>query len=68
MPQISTKDFGILSLTKNAKINNNMTGYRLVSRCVISTPLDVQRVYRFRTLHIAPKMSSFSFKYVIIAS
>ena len=45
MPQISTKDAGILQLTKNAEINN-IAGYHLVSRRVISTPLDVQHVYR----------------------
>ena len=46
MPQISTEDSEILWLTKNAKTNNNIAGYHLVSRRVISTPLDVQRVYR----------------------
>ena len=39
MPQISTKDSDILfQLTKNAKTNNNIVCYHLVSRCVISTP------------------------------
>ena len=46
MPQISTKDSVILQLTKNVQTNNNIAGYHLVSRRVISTPLDVQRVYR----------------------
>ena len=45
MPQISTKDSGILYLTKNAKTNNNVAGYHLVSGHVISTPSDVQHVY-----------------------
>ena len=46
MPQISTKDSGILQLTKNAKTNNNIAGHHVVSRRVISTSSDVQRVYR----------------------
>ena len=46
MPQISTKDSGILQLTKNAKTNNNIAGYHLVSRRVISATSDVQCVYR----------------------
>ena len=46
MPQFSTKDSGILQLTKNVQTNNNMAGYHLVSCRVISTPLDVHRLYR----------------------
>ena len=46
MSQISTKDSGIVYLTKNSKTNNNIAGYHLVSRRVISPPLDVQCVYR----------------------
>ena len=46
MPQISTEDSGILWLTKNAKTKNNIASYHLVSRRVISTPSDVQLVYR----------------------
>ena len=34
------------ALTKNTKTNNNIAGYHLVSRPVISVPSDVQRVYR----------------------
>ena len=45
MLQSSTKDSGIIQLTKNAK-TNNIAGHHLVSRCVISTPSGVQRVYR----------------------
>ena len=70
MPQISTKDSGILYLTKNAKTNNNIASYHLVCRRVISTALDVQRVYRCppKNLHITQKLSCFSFKYDIIAA
>ena len=46
MPEISTKDFGILWLTKNAKANNKIAGYHLVICRVISIPSDVQHVYR----------------------
>ena len=46
MPQISTEDSGILQLIKNEKTNNNITGYHLVSRRVISATSDVQCVYR----------------------
>ena len=46
MPQISTEDSGILLLTKNAKTNNNIAGYHLVSHRVISAPSDVKSVYR----------------------
>ena len=35
-----------LTLTKNEKTNNNIAGYHLVSHHVISTPSDVQCVYR----------------------
>ena len=41
MPEISTEDSGILQLTKNAKTNNNIAGYHLVSRHEISIPSDV---------------------------
>ena len=44
MPQISTKDSGILWPTKNAKASSNIAGYHSFS--VISTPLDVQRMCR----------------------
>ena len=37
MPQISTKDSGILELIKNSKTNNNIVGYHVVSRRVISS-------------------------------
>ena len=46
MLQIFTGDSFILTLTENAKTNNNIAGYHLVSRSVISTPSDVQLVYR----------------------
>ena len=46
MPKVSTEDSGIFQLTKNAKTINNIAGYHQVSRRVISTPSDVQRVYR----------------------
>ena len=46
MPEISTEDSDILQLTKNAKTNNNMEGYHLVSRHEIFIPSDVQHVYR----------------------
>ena len=70
MPQISTKDSGILYLTKNAKTNNNIAGHHLVTRRVISTPSDVQRVYRCRkrTFILSQKYHVFSFKYVMIAT
>ena len=57
MPQISTKDSGILYLTKNAKPNNNISGHHFVSRRVISTASDLQRVYRCpkRTFILPPK-------------
>ena len=56
MPQISTKDSGILYLTKNAKTNKNIASYHLVCRRVISTALDVQRVYRYpQKTFILPK-------------
>ena len=56
MPQLSLKDSVILQLTKNAKTNNNIVGYHVVSRCVISTPLDVQSVYRcFKRTFILPQ-------------
>ena len=45
IPQIATEDSGILQLTKNAKTNNKIAGYHLVSHRVISTPSDVQRVF-----------------------
>ena len=44
MPQISTEDSRILKVTKNAKTKNNIVGYHLVSRRVILTLSDVQRV------------------------
>ena len=61
MPQISTKDFGILQLTKNAKTNNDIAGHHLVSHR-ISTPSDVQRVYRYpkRTFILPQKYVSVS--------
>ena len=42
---------------KNAKTNSNVVGHHLVSRRVISTPSDVQRVYRCpkRTFTLPPK-------------
>ena len=56
-------------LTKNAKTNNNIAGYHLVSRCVISTQSDVQLVYRCpKRTFILPKETCFSFKYVITAT
>ena len=70
MPQISTEDSGMLQLTKNAKTNNNIVGYHLVSRRVISTLSDVQHVYGCpkKDFHITPKVLSSSFKYNIIAT
>ena len=57
MLQIFTGDSFILTLTENAKTNNNIAGYHLVSRRVISTPSDVQLVYRCpkRSLILPPK-------------
>ena len=46
MLQISTKDSGILYLTKIAKTNNDIADFHLVSRRVISTSSDVHHVYR----------------------
>ena len=70
MPQISTEDSGILQLTKNAKTNNDIAGYHLVSRGV--------NIHTFRwsacvkmaqkDLHITQKTSCLNFKYVIIAT
>ena len=40
------EDSGLLQLTKNSKTKNNIAGYHLLSRCVNSTPSDVQHVYR----------------------
>ena len=69
MPQISTEDSGILQLTKTRKTNNNVVGYHLVSRHVISTPSDVQLVYRCSKMtFILSQKTCFSFKYVIIAT
>ena len=44
MPKIFMEDSGILSLTKNAKTNNNIAGYHLTSCRVISATSDVQCV------------------------
>ena len=44
MPQISIKDSGILLPTKNAKTNNNIASFHLVSHPVIFIPSDVQHV------------------------
>ena len=62
MLQISIKDSGILWLIKNAKINNNIAGYHLVSCRVISTLSDVQHVYGCceRTFILPPKYVSVS--------
>ena len=49
MPQICAENPGILQLTKNAKTNNNIVSYHLVSRRVISTHSDVQHVHRCLT-------------------
>ena len=46
MLQISTKDSGTLYLTKNAKTNNDIADFHLVSRRVISPSSDVHHVYR----------------------
>ena len=46
MPQISTKDSGILCISKNAKTNHNIMGYHVVSGRLISTSSDIQHVYR----------------------
>ena len=63
MPQISTEDSGILQLTKNAKTNNTIAGYYLISRRVIFTPADVQLVYRCpkRTFILPQRTSCFQF-------
>ena len=45
-PQVCTKDSGILQLIKIAETNNNIAGHHLVSRRAISTPSDIQRMYR----------------------
>ena len=68
--QISNEDSGIFQLTENAKFNNYIAGYHLVSRRVMSAPSDGQRVYRCpkRTFILPPKISYFSFKYVIIVT
>ena len=70
MPQISSKDSGILWLFKNAKTKTKIAGYYLVSRRVISTHSDVQLVYRCpKRILILPQITScLSFKYVIIAT
>ena len=71
LSQISTKDYGILQLTRNAKTNNNIAGHHLVSRRVISTASDVQRVYKYskRTFILSQKYYGLSsFKYFIIAT
>ena len=70
MPQISTKDSGVLKLTKNAKTNNNIEGYHLSSRRLISAPSDVQLVYRCpkRTFILPQKTSCFSSNHFTIAT
>ena len=45
-PNFYQKIPSMLQLYKNAKTNNNITGYHVVSRPVISVFSDVQRVYR----------------------
>ena len=57
MLQLFTEDFGILQLAENAKTNSNIAGYHLVSRRLISTPSDVQLVYRCpkRSFILPPK-------------
>ena len=57
MPQIFTKDSGILQQTKNGKTNNSIAGYHLACRRVISTRADVQLVYRCpkRSFILLPK-------------
>ena len=63
MVQIFTDDSVILEEIENAKTNNNIVSYHLVSRRVISTLLDVQRVYRYleRSFMLPKKVSCFSF-------
>ena len=63
MVQIFTDDSVILEEIENAKTNNNIVSYHLVSRRVISTLLDVQRVYRCpeRSFMLPKKISCFSF-------
>ena len=46
MLQILPKILPYFSKLRMQKTNNNIVGYHLVSRRVISTSLDVQRVYR----------------------
>ena len=46
MLQLFTKDYIILYETEKAKTNNNIVGYHLVSRRVISTSSGVQLVCR----------------------
>ena len=53
MPQISSEDSGILQLNENAKTNNRIAGYHLVSRHAISTPSD------FNLCIDAPKRPSY---------
>ena len=62
MPQIFTKDFDIPKLSKNAKTNNNIVGYHVVTCGVIPTSSDVQRVYRYpkRTFLLPQKYVSVS--------
>ena len=48
MPKISTKHSGILQQTKNANTNNNIAGYHVVSRRVISISSDIERVMDFQ--------------------
>ena len=56
IPQISTEDSGILQVTKNAKTDNDIAGGHLVSHLIISTPSDVQHVYRCpKTSFILPQ-------------
>ena len=56
MPQVSTEDSGIPKLTKNAKTNNDIAGYHLVSSREIFIPSDVQHVCRCpKSIFILPK-------------
>ena len=45
MLQFSIDDSGIFQITKNTNANNNIAGYHLDSRRVISAPSDVQCEY-----------------------
>ena len=68
MLQIFTEDSAIYQQTENAKTNNNIVGHYLVNHCVICIDVYVYRSPppKKKDLHITPKISRFSFTYIII--